>query len=431
MTDKPPDGGGSRPAIGVTPAESGDERMELGEPSVDAAAASPKSFRDVLGTKPMASPLEIDTELEALEGDVVSEMTERGPVIRLSDRFRDRINKQWEDTVIVKIWGHTLGYRMLCNRLQRLWSLRGGFRVIDLDHNYYLVKLTDHQDYLHVLTGGPWVILDHYLTVESWQPNFDLSRHKVTSIVAWVRVPGLSTELYQLAILKEICNRIGRMIRVDYSTQKTERGRFAKVVVELDISKPLETEACVDGVWYPIVYESLPQVCFNCGRAGHLMVNCPIVVFPTPSVSATTPHQPMPVSSSGGMESVSTTMKPGLAIAGVSSTKYGDWMLVPPRNRQHRKKTSVESQDGRKDTNKGKQPGSRFVALEEAVDVEEFGPASVKLKTAPISLSNAQGSKNVSTSKHVPQAGVHGKTMGKSVFGDAQGIYSGRITGGE
>ncbi|KAJ4838031.1 hypothetical protein Tsubulata_019506 [Turnera subulata] len=63
------------------------------------------------------------------------------------------------------------------------------------------------------------------------------------------------------------------MVRIDYSTQRTERGRFAKVAVELDISKPLETEACVDGVWYPIVYESLPQVCFSCGRAGHLMVN--------------------------------------------------------------------------------------------------------------------------------------------------------------
>ncbi|KAJ4826662.1 hypothetical protein Tsubulata_001544 [Turnera subulata] len=88
-------------------------------------------------------------------------------------------------------------------------------------------------------------------------------------------------KLYQLDILKEICNRIGRMIRVDYSTQKTERGRFTKVAVELDISTPLETEAYVDGIWYPIVYESLPQVCFNCGRAGHLMVNCPVVVIPT------------------------------------------------------------------------------------------------------------------------------------------------------
>ncbi|KAJ4823237.1 hypothetical protein Tsubulata_004506 [Turnera subulata] len=67
--------------------------------------------------------------------------------------------------------------------------------------------------------------MDHYLTVTPWQPKFEPTTHKLTSVVAWVRVPGLSTELYQLAILKEICNRIGRFLRVDYSTQKTERGR--------------------------------------------------------------------------------------------------------------------------------------------------------------------------------------------------------------
>ncbi|KAJ4845374.1 hypothetical protein Tsubulata_050613 [Turnera subulata] len=136
---------------------------------------------------------------------------------------------------------------MLCSRLQRLWGLH----------------------------GGPWVVLDHYLTVEPWQPNFDPASHRVTSVVAWIRVPGLSTELFQLAILKEIGNRIGRFLRVDYSTQKTERGRFAKAAVDLDLSKPLQTEACVDGIWYTIKYENLPNVCFECGRAGHDMSHCP------------------------------------------------------------------------------------------------------------------------------------------------------------
>ncbi|KAJ4843086.1 hypothetical protein Tsubulata_019146 [Turnera subulata] len=100
----------------------------------------------------------------------------------------------------------------------------------------------------------------------------------VMSVLAWARIPRLFTKLYQLAILREVYNRIGRTIRVEHSTQKTERWRFAKVVVELDLSKPLETEACVDDVWYPILYESLPQVCFSCGRTGHLLVNCRVEV---------------------------------------------------------------------------------------------------------------------------------------------------------
>ncbi|KAJ4828043.1 hypothetical protein Tsubulata_030269 [Turnera subulata] len=175
---------------------------------------------------------------------------------------------------------------MLCSKLQRLWSMRGGFRVIDLDHNYFLVKLADGDDYMRALTGGPWVVFDHYLTVEPWQPNFDPASHKVTSVVAWIRVPRLSTELYQLAILKKIGNRIGQFLRVDYSTQKTERGCFAKAAVELGLSHPLQTETCVDGVWYTIKYESLPNVCFECGRAGHDMSHCPSWLARAPTHSA-------------------------------------------------------------------------------------------------------------------------------------------------
>ncbi|KAJ4838072.1 hypothetical protein Tsubulata_021137 [Turnera subulata] len=209
------------------------ESMDTMDPQPVTNAGVQKSFKAAYDTPSVSSSLEINTELEPLEGD-------------------------WADTVIVKLWGRPLGYRLLCNRLQRLWSLRGGFRVIDLDHNYYLVKLADGADYVRALTGGPWVIPDHYLTVEPWHPNFEPASHRVTSTVAWVRVPGLSTELYQLSILREVCNRIGRLIRVDYSTKKTERGKFAKAAVELDLSQPLQTETCVDGVWYPNVYENLP-----------------------------------------------------------------------------------------------------------------------------------------------------------------------------
>ncbi|KAJ4841788.1 hypothetical protein Tsubulata_010536 [Turnera subulata] len=284
MSTAPPAGGGLRPPD-LDTTRPPDVTMQS-EATVPTTGEAQKSFKEALGSSSSTMGLEVDTELVPMEGDITSEMTDRGPVISLSDRFRKRIHQQWDDTVIVKMWGRSIGYRMLCSKLQRLWSLCGGFRVIDLDHNYFLVKLADREDYMRALTGGPWVVFDHYLTGEPWQPNFDPASHKVTSVVAWIRVPGLSTELYQLAILKEIGNRIGQFLRVDYSTQKTERGRFAKAAVELDLSHPLQTETCVDGVWYTIKYESLPNVCFECGLAGHDMSHCPARLPRAPTQSA-------------------------------------------------------------------------------------------------------------------------------------------------
>ncbi|KAJ4849619.1 hypothetical protein Tsubulata_044565 [Turnera subulata] len=263
--------------------------MNVVPPSGGGALHPPDKASDHQPDNPM-QPTE-----DSQEGDVTSVMTERGP---------------------------------------RLWGLRGSFRVIDLDHNYFLVRLADGSDYLRALTGGPWVILDHYLTVEPWKPNFFPTSHKVKTVVAWIRVPGLSSELYQLAILKENGNRIGRFIRVDYSTQKTERGRFAKAAVELDLSAPLQTETCVDGVWYSIMYEHIPLVCFECGRAGHAMASCPSKLQTAPDLSkqptATSamdteipPQAGVPRASASNVETVEAGATP--------KPKYREWILVPPK----------------------------------------------------------------------------------------------------
>ncbi|KAJ4826878.1 hypothetical protein Tsubulata_026210 [Turnera subulata] len=303
-----------------------DEPMDQA-PSLQQQQA-PKSFKEAIGGSSSSTSVEIDTEVLAQEGDIASTMTERGPVVVLSDQYRARVHKQWDNTVIVKLWGRLVGYRMLCNHLPRLWGLKGSFRAIDLDHNYFFVKLSDESDYLRALTGGPWVIMDHYLTVEPWQPNFDPAGHRVTSVVAWVQIPGLSCELYQRDILRAVCDQIGRMVRVDYSTQKTERGKFANVAMELDLSKPLQTEACVEGKWYFIKYESLPQV----PNGGQPSESGPVNEIPA---GASTP---------------------------ATSSKYGEWILVPPRSRPGAKKT-MQGQKDQRDNAPQMVTGSRFDAL--------------------------------------------------------------------
>ncbi|KAJ4832592.1 hypothetical protein Tsubulata_023322 [Turnera subulata] len=315
---------------------------------------------------------------------------------------------------------------MLCNRLSRLWGLRGEFRVIDLDQTYFLVRLADNYDYLRVMNGGPWVILDYYLTVEPWQLNFVPATHKVTSVVAWVRVPGLSMELYQLAILREVCNRIGRMIRIDYSTHKTEHGCFAKAAVELDISKPLETETCVDGVWYPIVYESLPQVCFSCGRAGHLMGACTATSHGLAAVNGSAARAVDSELPAGSLGPGQSAFVPSLAAGGVPSTKYGEWILVPPRSRPNNRKGGAGIQGSTKDGPLSKGAGSRFSVFGDvsAISEEGQGLAPVKQKVGTVPTMIFQGSKGVNSGNIAKAPSSFGFMSGKGLSkGKAKGVF--------
>ncbi|KAJ4824311.1 hypothetical protein Tsubulata_029372 [Turnera subulata] len=228
----------------------------------------PQTFREKLLADQQRASAETRQEFEPSDSDLKAFHTPEGPVVQISERYREILHKQWSNTVIVKMWDRTIGYKTLCNRLPNLWGIRSELKVIDLNNNFYFVRLLNQYDYLKVITGGPWVILGHYLTVEPWKPQFTPSTHKITSVVIWIQLPELSCEYYDMPILRAVCNLIGRFVRIDYNTQESNRGKFARVAVELDLSKPLQPRVFVDGKWSQ--FNKLPHQAGSCEqRLGH------------------------------------------------------------------------------------------------------------------------------------------------------------------
>lgn len=55
------------------------------------------------------------------------------------------------------------------------------------------------------------------------------------------------------------------------------KGRFARVCVEIDLTKPLVAKFWLDKRWYSVEYEGLHLICYKCGRYGHGLKSCPFV----------------------------------------------------------------------------------------------------------------------------------------------------------
>ncbi|KAH1039583.1 hypothetical protein J1N35_041326 [Gossypium stocksii] len=68
---------------------------------------------------------------------------------------------------------------------------------------------TDDDEYLHVVSGGPWTIFGQYLIVRPWTPSFTTDQYFPTSLLVWIRLPGLSEGLYTGSLLKFIGRAIG------------------------------------------------------------------------------------------------------------------------------------------------------------------------------------------------------------------------------
>ncbi|KAI9072252.1 hypothetical protein K1719_045780 [Acacia pycnantha] len=155
------------------------------------------------------------------------------------------------------------------------------------------------------------MIFGHYLTVQPWTPSFRSHNYVVSQVIGWIRLPKLPARYYHKSIIRSIGGVFGEVIKVDYNTESGERGKFARIAVVLDLTKPLISKIMVDGELIFVEYEGLPSICYECGKYGHLQEACPLKTasasgaLPKPSMAAlpnaSVPPQPAPT---GGRKAV-------------------------------------------------------------------------------------------------------------------------------
>ncbi|KAJ1428156.1 Zinc finger, CCHC-type [Sesbania bispinosa] len=222
---------------------------------------------------------EDEEEAEAIEGDDLC------PTVHISSKKFHEACKPWKSVVIIKVLGKRVGLQFLQLRLLKLWHPLRDMEIIDLEFDYFLVCFSNPSDVNMVFEQGPWLISGHYLVMQKWQPHFFPGEDELKRVAVWVRVPGLPMEFYDREILWKIGNMLGKTVRVDSNTLKprdgywgqttTERGKFARLCIEINLQKPLISQFRLMGRIFQVEYKGLFMICFSCGRYGHRHNACP------------------------------------------------------------------------------------------------------------------------------------------------------------
>ena len=169
------------------------------------------------------STLEEDPESDS----EVDEITEGVAVVKLSKESKLRIRSKWAHTLIIKVFGRTVGFHFLHAKVMSLWKPFGRLEFVDLGKDFFLIRFGLVEDFNKVLRGGPWFIGEHYLTIRPWVPNFIPSEANCSSVAVWIRLPKLPLEYYEESVLKDIGKAIGPVLRIDTQTASEARGRYA------------------------------------------------------------------------------------------------------------------------------------------------------------------------------------------------------------
>ncbi|KAI9124196.1 hypothetical protein K1719_005496 [Acacia pycnantha] len=327
--------------------------------SDDLADSDPKIplFKDKLLNRDSTSLEEDDDDLVLNQGDVAIGLNGNVPTVDFATHILETLNHKMGLAVVVKLLGRKIGYRQLRMKLQSMWKPVGQCKLIDLEDDCFLVRFKDDLDYQNALLNGPWVIFGHYLTVQPWSPSFRTQKHTINQVMGWIRLPKLPARYYHKSIIRSIGSVFGEVIKVDYNTESGDKGKFARLAVTIDLTKPLISKIQVDGEIIFVEYEGLPSICFDCGRYGHRQESCP------EKMASATVIPPADQSSSGREIPLPKTI-----VQECDSVNYGEWMLVQRRPRRTTEKMvrKIAPDEGRVVVS-----ASRYEVLNEVVPQDE------------------------------------------------------------
>ncbi|KAI3905565.1 hypothetical protein MKX01_036474 [Papaver californicum] len=220
-----------------------------------------------------------DITKDLVECEITSESDEDVPTTKIPSididfETRKKICQKWKWCIIGKVQGKTVGFKFLHEKVNQLWKLSAPFNMLDPGRDFFLFKFGNLDDYKKVVFGSPWFISGHFLNLQRWSPNFRLSTAIMEKTVVWFRIPELPLEYFDKDILFKIGNILEHTINFELTTEQVARGRFARVCVEIETSKPLIPCIRIGGSYQKIEYEGLNQVCFRYWKVSHKQNNC-------------------------------------------------------------------------------------------------------------------------------------------------------------
>nr|POE95839.1 hypothetical protein CFP56_75947 [Quercus suber] len=128
------------------------------------------------------------------------------------------------------------------------------------------------------------------------------------------------------------------------------RGRYARLCIQLDITKPLINIVLIGRFEQPVVYEGIHRLCFSYGRIWHRLEACPLTIkkpeMPTKGGligCGVEKNMNQGAYQRGMHDSYSTSTGSGTSkdrIVGTGDDGYGPWMLVALR-KPGQKKTNL------------------------------------------------------------------------------------------
>jgi len=129
------------------------------------------------------------------------------------------------------------GSREVLTKLQHLWTNIGPWKMTPLGKGYFEFYFASYDDLRTVWAKGTFNLKPGLLRLFEWSKDFSAHTQRQTHAQVWVRLLELPQEYWMDRTLREIASAIGTPMLIDSATQNRVFGHYARVLVDMDLSK--------------------------------------------------------------------------------------------------------------------------------------------------------------------------------------------------
>ncbi|XP_062152170.1 uncharacterized protein LOC133860613 [Alnus glutinosa] len=163
--------------------------------------------------------------------------------------------------------------------MSRLWKTIETVAFKEIQDNLWLLEFSNRADKRRVLEGRPWLFDRSLLVLKEIDEDISPSQMDFSKALFWIQVHDMPLTCMNREVGLRIGQSIGDVEDIDVTGDGVGWGRYLRIRVSVDITKPLERGRAIvlngKSIWVLLKYEKLPQFCYHCGRIYHEDKACP------------------------------------------------------------------------------------------------------------------------------------------------------------
>jgi len=168
--------------------------------------------------------------------------------------------------------------RDLATKLGKIWKMVHEWKLVPLGRGFYDFFFQNSTDLTRIWAAGSVSLQPGLLRLSQWTKDFHHDTQKQTHASLWIRLVALPQEYWRERTLKEIASAVGTPISIDATTCKRVFGHYARILVDIDLSKKIFDEILVEREGFAfkaeVQYERRPFFCHHCYAIGHDVTTC-------------------------------------------------------------------------------------------------------------------------------------------------------------